>query len=364
MAQRLARGIQFLEKPLSLHIFAARDLITALRPSAGGLIISQPYAGQSPDPDRARLVPGGWDHEHCSMCLARIVPGDAWWATAPPEEAGLCPDCHELLGRYGPKMRAFGLSAPRDRRRSALKQAATAMTEAEWLASTVPRAMLMVLEEQAKSGKFNRELRLFACACARNAWHHLHDERSRREIEVAERYADGRATSDDLDKAGHAARDAASAIYRAGGLDAADMARIEGHPGGRPDGAAFDELPEVRAWHAACAGPYLTARKVGRPDTNSWYEGGAWVAAYAAPMCIFEALADAAVLRAREAAEIAADDALEQPLTATEPIAGVAEILARQAVHDEVMDALRFYEDPRQAALLRDFIGNPFRWLA
>ena len=53
--------------------------------------------------------------------------------------------------------------------------------------------------------------RRLACACARDVWHLLADERSRRAVEVAERYADGLATADDLSAAYAAASDAAAA---------------------------------------------------------------------------------------------------------------------------------------------------------
>jgi len=43
-----------------------------------------------------------------------------------------------------------------------------------------------------------RLLRLFTIACVREVWHLLDDERSRRGVEVAERYADGLASSDDM----------------------------------------------------------------------------------------------------------------------------------------------------------------------
>lgn len=76
------------------------------------------------------------------------------------------------------------------------------MTEAEWLSSTDPAAMLGYLRGSDwadTSHEWNcrispRRLRLFACACCRAVWPLLTDARSRRAVEVAERYADGLAT--------------------------------------------------------------------------------------------------------------------------------------------------------------------------
>ena len=47
----------------------------------------------------------------------------------------------------------------------------------------------------------DKQLRLFACACARDVWDKLTDERSRNAVRVAERYARGKATDEELSAA-------------------------------------------------------------------------------------------------------------------------------------------------------------------
>lgn len=80
------------------------------------------------------------------------------------------------------------------------------MKETDWLTSQDPSAMLewltsegvkYVPPQRALDGRLytHRQLRLFACACVRQAWHLLTNERSRQAVEVAERYADGKATA-------------------------------------------------------------------------------------------------------------------------------------------------------------------------
>ena len=79
------------------------------------------------------------------------------------------------------------------------------MTEAEWLACDDPEKSLgwLVLEKASL-----RKLRLFSVACGRHVWASLSDSRSRNAIEVAERFADGLATPNELSLA----HDAASAL--------------------------------------------------------------------------------------------------------------------------------------------------------
>jgi hypothetical protein len=78
------------------------------------------------------------------------------------------------------------------------------VTEAEWTACTSPEAMLDFV--QGAGLLTNRKARLFSVAVCRRTWHLLSDERSRRAVEVAERYADGEA--DEVAAAFRAADDA------------------------------------------------------------------------------------------------------------------------------------------------------------
>jgi hypothetical protein len=81
------------------------------------------------------------------------------------------------------------------------------MTEAEWLSAIDPTPMLEYLQRKAS----DRKLRLFACACTRAVWELLADERARRAVQMAERYADGLATEGELSAASAEAWDAVDA---------------------------------------------------------------------------------------------------------------------------------------------------------
>jgi hypothetical protein len=70
------------------------------------------------------------------------------------------------------------------------------MTEAEWLRGRRVRAMLELLRKQG--WPTDRKLRLFAVACCHRVRHLCKDRRGLRAAEVAERYAEGQATAEEL----------------------------------------------------------------------------------------------------------------------------------------------------------------------
>jgi hypothetical protein len=55
---------------------------------------SKPYRGEPFNEADWTLSPGGWDHEHCSVCDARITDGMTYWANT-GEVTILCDRCHD-----------------------------------------------------------------------------------------------------------------------------------------------------------------------------------------------------------------------------------------------------------------------------
>jgi hypothetical protein len=71
------------------------------------------------------------------------------------------------------------------------------MTEAEWLACDDPEPMLVFLGGRPSE----RKVRLFACACCRRLGHLFLADECRQAVEVAERFADGGASEEQLRQA-------------------------------------------------------------------------------------------------------------------------------------------------------------------
>jgi hypothetical protein len=123
------------------------------------------------------------------------------------------------------------------------------MTEAEWLVCTDPQRML----EYLGGAMSDRKLRLFACACLRNVWNQLTEERSRTGVEVNERFADAQASGEELWTAAIEARKvddaAAKGVWLAAG-PADSLWRA-----GRAAGAAVEVVERAAAREAFKAGP-------------------------------------------------------------------------------------------------------------
>src|SRR5579871_102533 len=83
------------------------------------------------------------------------------------------------------------------------------MTEQEWLQVSNPTKMLQFLQCHREVN--GRKMGLFACACVRCIESLLRDKRSKKAVEVAEQYADGRATEIELETARTAAQEALNA---------------------------------------------------------------------------------------------------------------------------------------------------------
>ncbi len=181
------------------------------------------------------------------------------------------------------------------------------MTEVDWLTCTDPVPMLKSLRHEPSERKY----RLFACACCRRIWHLLTDERSRKVIEVAERFTDGEV----------------SAKHFRSVLNAANrMKSVRGNPLITEDAAAM-----------AALGVGLMEPLKPEPTT----------------------VPNAVQVRGLEAANRAYEPAFKRAKQAG--LKGDAAVDAAEAAAYEALERGEAEERAVQAALLRDLLGNPVR---
>src|SRR5262249_55469411 len=136
-----------------------------------------------------------------------------------------------------------------------------AMTEAEWLACTTLKPMVEFLNFPHEE---ERKRWLFACACCRRICSLMSDERSRRVIELRERFASGQAREEELWQA----------------IEAAGQARNEARAPFRFLADFNDHSPEAApAWAAAAASTnsgtavHFVLNAVGCVSLEGWEAG-------------------------------------------------------------------------------------------
>lgn len=155
------------------------------------------------------------------------------------------------------------------------------MTESEWLNCSDRIKMLSFVyyrdhatersgtdfpnfwEDGLGAAPVMRKMRLFVCACVGRDRYRLPDERSRRAVEVAERFAEGRAGLTELDSAWSAACLAAEATR--GVLDAAAAASKQAEVTGR-DTDTVEHIYQLalRQLDAAWDAAWAANRRIGR----------------------------------------------------------------------------------------------------
>jgi hypothetical protein len=209
------------------------------------------------------------------------------------------------------------------------------MTDAEWGACTNPHVLL-----EALRGGSDRKLRLFACACVREIWPLLTGRHGRHLVGVAERFADGKATTGEM----FAARNA--------------------------EGDCRSRHVPWTVWRAARAAATATTSPA------------AWSAAVNAALASAKVHAAYAAHSAASEAPLHGAAAWEEALAQSDRLAALARlgasaggtaVLTRE-LPEQVLNGL--FSDPacgaawagarasagkRQEQLLRDVFGNPFR---
>jgi hypothetical protein len=119
------------------------------------------------------------------------------------------------------------------------------MMEQEWLACTDPKPMLAFLRDKAS----DRKLRLLACACCRRIWQLLRDEGSRRVVEAAERFLDGKAHKNEWRRAALQAKAVSEELHAK---------------------AVSEETPASKARYYAAAAAFLLTKTISPRGSADW----------------------------------------------------------------------------------------------
>jgi hypothetical protein len=146
------------------------------------------------------------------------------------------------------------------------------MTESDWRTCADPEPLLRFLREKGSARKW----RLFAVACCGRIGHLMADERSRRAVEVAARYADGVATEAELEAERLAAQEAQDEAEQA-----EHAAEAEANYCITPAyAAACCRLYAASAARGAVSrDPRVTDAEPGSADAHCWQPNYVWAAA-------------------------------------------------------------------------------------
>jgi hypothetical protein len=144
------------------------------------------------------------------------------------------------------------------------------MTEADWLTSRQPLALLTFVRPSTSA----RKLRLFACSAARRVLHMLSDSRCRRAVEVAERFADGQADTAELRDAATAAARIAEVMATAQrvGWNAAQTVAMTGVSGADAAERAATSAADADMVREVFGNPFRPKHPSG-PDWSAWNGG-------------------------------------------------------------------------------------------
>lgn len=148
------------------------------------------------------------------------------------------------------------------------------LNEAEWLPCTNPVLMLAHLQQRVGFRALRRKIRLFICACRRVGWELSPAADERAAIEVAERFADGRAT--------HAERDVTYwKLFQDKPLNTPQMlAMFACTADNRLGDRAYQAVSHlVRAWTEAALGPDVPQR-----SGSEWKQ---WQAKHRRSVCYY-----------------------------------------------------------------------------